>query len=517
MHDVQQVNSHQSSRRAWWLRLTKYARHGNMAASSEQPTPEDVSKIINQQPGRNRFRARRPNYRYIHRKPLPREIHSLPVLIPHNPLSLVAVALSYLTCLISPPPPQQTCKGYFSPTTASVHITDPTSIRMLWEMGFFGKGSLSRSEPTWLATRQNQGATSEEVTYKRRDERRELKLERARKEQEAVQLKLKEESAFDSRVVTLSHSWSRDANGISPSSFSLCSSDGKLEVSAPSNPHGSPKSSHGLGDIPTPPLTSASSQKSSSNGPSRPKPTSSKSVRFSPTIEAREFDLTSPTISPIKNPGPSPVSERTSLPGVSVNDQEHLQLSQEEAFFLAYAIGALEIYADGSDVILPISSLLDIFRRHSYFPPRSLSVPVEPDDPFMVSYAAYHHYRSLGWIVRCGVKFSVDYLLYKTGPAMSHAEFAVAVLPAFPHPYWSETTERDGTTRQRSRNDWWWLNCVNRVQTQVRKSLLLCYVEVPPPLAEDEKHCQDDPSQIFSRYQVRDISVKRWVPNRSRD
>jgi len=33
-----------------------------------------------------------------------------------------------------------------------------------------------------------------------------------------------------------------------------------------------------------------------------------------------------------------------------------------------------------------------------------------------------HHYRSLGWVVKNGVKFSVDYLLYKRGPVFHHAE-----------------------------------------------------------------------------------------------
>ena len=44
------------------------------------------------------------------------------------------------------------------------------------------------------------------------------------------------------------------------------------------------------------------------------------------------------------------------------------------------------------------------------------------DNPFIVDYAVYHHYRSLGWTVKSGLKFCVDYLLYKRGPAFDHAE-----------------------------------------------------------------------------------------------
>jgi tRNA-splicing endonuclease subunit Sen2 len=45
-----------------------------------------------------------------------------------------------------------------------------------------------------------------------------------------------------------------------------------------------------------------------------------------------------------------------------------------------------------------------------------------PDNPFLISYIAYHHYRSLGWVVKTGIKFCVDWLLYKKGMVFSHAE-----------------------------------------------------------------------------------------------
>lgn len=58
--------------------------------------------------------------------------------------------------------------------------------------------------------------------------------------------------------------------------------------------------------------------------------------------------------------------------------------------------------------------------------PISATIPVhEPrfDNPFLVQYVVNHHYRSLGWIVKGGIKFCVDYLLYKRGPVFSHAEY----------------------------------------------------------------------------------------------
>lgn len=54
--------------------------------------------------------------------------------------------------------------------------------------------------------------------------------------------------------------------------------------------------------------------------------------------------------------------------------------------------------------------------------------PMYPDDPFLVSYVAYHHFRSLGYVVKPGVKFSADWLLYKRGPVFNHAEYVAHAL-----------------------------------------------------------------------------------------
>jgi len=41
--------------------------------------------------------------------------------------------------------------GVFDAATQSIWILRSEHARRLWERGFFGKGSLSRSEPTWLS------------------------------------------------------------------------------------------------------------------------------------------------------------------------------------------------------------------------------------------------------------------------------------------------------------------------------------------------------------------------------
>lgn len=47
------------------------------------------------------------------------------------------------------------CEGYFDPATRSVWVSTEKDTKLLWQRGFFGKGDLSRSEPSWLARQIN--------------------------------------------------------------------------------------------------------------------------------------------------------------------------------------------------------------------------------------------------------------------------------------------------------------------------------------------------------------------------
>jgi tRNA-splicing endonuclease subunit Sen2 len=436
-----------------------------------------------------------------------------------------------------------------------------------------------------LENRKKKGKTAEENTASRREQRRQLKYERARKEQEEIDQKLSEElkqshpaheqidgtnervpanksehndrpnehadwKKSDQQMTLSEYPQTAVSNGhinglpsfdvLKSNVQNISNIDGVLESgSGTATPTPSDEKENGSIDgfeewkkafetngLPTPPPTSTCSEASLADGRPVERLRRTKTVHFSPTVEAREFDLTSPVISPIKSPGMSPLEEAkpvTETP-VEQENQEHLSISLEEAFFLSYGLGVLNVYCDDSTTVLPPTSLLSLFRRHSYHPPRSLSLPAEPDDPFMISYAVYHYYRSLGWVVRSGVKFSTDYLLYNRGPAFSHAEFAVVIIPSYTHRYWTESTtieQRKAIERKTSKKNWWWLHGVNRVQAQVHKQLVLCYVDIPPPLKGEEdgmaKAKDVDIGMLLSRYKIRDVNVRRWTPNRSRD
>jgi tRNA-splicing endonuclease subunit Sen2 len=245
--------------------------------------------------------------------------------------------------------------------------------------------------------------------------------------------------------------------------------------------------------------------------PSTPKVKRQKSVRFSPTVEKNTF---------IQSEPPSP--ERAVVASTSVveepleiKNQEHLQLTLEEAFFLSYALGAISIFDPETKAPIPNQDLFYLLRKTSYFPPQ-LNPALSPDDPFMMNYVVYHHYRSLGWVVRSGIKFSVDYMLYNRGPVFSHAEFGVLILPSYSDPYWTSDPFLEKISREKQKRTWAWMSCINRVITQVKKTLILTYVDVPKLLSVQEE--QDlGIDGVLSRYKVREIVMKRFAANRMRD
>ena len=124
----------------------------------------------------------------------------------------------------------------------------------------------------------------------------------------------------------------------------------------------------------------------------------------------------------------------------------------------------------------------------------------------------------MGWVVRSGVKFGVDYLLYNRGPAFSHAEFAVVVMPSYEDAE-DEKSSPFAPHPNAGRKDWTWFSTVNRVQSQVLKTLILAHVFVP-----SLKRCPPEtlasPDAFFESlregrsYAVKEVAIRRWVPAR---
>lgn len=373
-------------------------------------------------------------------------------------------------------------------------------------MGFFGKGTLSRSEPSWLEREKarrvagKEGGTSEEATRKRREERRLFKLERARLEREKIEQQLREERRLN-KLNEAGLGVKPEAKGAEVEETERVGLGHVFPWQSESTDHDSKSDGESLG------LKEAEMTSIQSQDVVEPPPEAIEQVKETGVARLNG----SAHANNRAQEDEAPQAQETEL----IN-QEHLQLTLEEAFFLAYGLGVLSIHHSPPSkaqsplltLNLPIPEFFNICRQHSTFPTSPLP-NLAPDDPFLLHYVVYHHYRSLGWVVRPGVKFSCDYLLYNRGPVFSHAEFAVLIVP-----------EYSAESGKKTQMDWWWLHAVNRVQSQVRKSLVICYVNVPDSLEGVEGlngQGELNVGAVLRRYKVREFVIRRWLANRSRD
>lgn len=122
----------------------------------------------------------------VYKRPIPLAVMALPELVPHNPVLWVyfAYKLCYYLSVFSPHLPVVRVELDDTVTPAIFKVSDRDAMLHLWRNGFFGKGLLSRSEPTW-GDRVTQGTSPalEAVTSARRQERQVFKDHRARLQQ----------------------------------------------------------------------------------------------------------------------------------------------------------------------------------------------------------------------------------------------------------------------------------------------------------------------------------------------
>ncbi|KAI8099558.1 uncharacterized protein BX664DRAFT_289704 [Halteromyces radiatus] len=192
-----------------------------------------------------------------------------------------------------------------------------------------------------------------------------------------------------------------------------------------------------------------------------------------------------------------------------MENQECFQLDLFEAFFLVYGIDVLDIQ-DKEQRLLSIEDCWNLFS-HAFScqlqpwcqPPLGTSSM----NMYAVNYIAYHYYRSQGWVPKDGLKFGVNFVLYQLGPKYRHAEFAVLVIPCI-----MSTTEHHHKQQQDILYNWTHLLRINRICSQVKKTLVLCYVTLPPSDICDTWHLS-----IMNHCTVRQVILKRWSPESNRD
>ncbi|KAJ7453971.1 hypothetical protein B0H11DRAFT_2161262 [Mycena galericulata] len=307
------------------------------------------------------------------------------------------------------------CQGVFDEATRSVWVSSKNDSTILWRRGFFGKGDFINNRRT-----AGNRLTPEEVTAKRRAERKQFKIDRAKA---IAAVAAEAEAVFESEA---------------------------------------------------------------------------------PTTEPPDTPVTPQDEAPPQEEEPP-------------EDLEHLQLTLPEAFFLLWNLDCLTVADPHTNELLSIHQIWIAFQAAHLTPQLFVSPKPTPvlqfDNPFLINYIVYHHYRSLGWVVRSGIKFCVDYMLYKRGPVFNHAEFSVVVCPVYEDPADQEASSID--LHNASAFPWSWLSTINRVNSQVYKTLILTYVTIPAR-SRVPLDVLNSPA-CLQYYSVREVTVRRFIPARMRD
>lgn len=164
--------------------------------------------------------------------------------------------------------------------------------------------------------------------------------------------------------------------------------------------------------------------------------------------------------------------------------EEYLQLGAEEAFYLAAEAKVLSV--DTSEAVTLTSS--DLWLHFCSL-----------NSSFCARYAAYLHYRAGNWVPKSGLKFGVDFLLYKEGPLSYHSSFGVVV-----------KEEREGVNQ--SNLTWKEVIALGRVCESASKDLLVCCVTWPQGTTQ---YRLKEPNCVTAAT-ITDVLVKRWVPEKDR-
>lgn len=247
------------------------------------------------------------------------------------------------------------CKGTYDPLTRSVFVTSPADRDVLFDRGFFGKGNLSRSEASWKTRRvkllreiagqaaaaghpgQGQGKkmTAEEVTAERRRERKQFKIDRA---QAILNASLAAEAILRSSIPatdptdtsdTLRRVDSTISNTTTAASVTPLAQTDMAIPSVTDYAHVLPEG-----------VTRLTPQ-TFLQRPTRPdnKP---KGRKAPPSVV--QPGTTTPNAQPTQEQAaPEMPSGAELVDPETVEDMEHLQLNLEEALFLSWGIGCLDV------------------------------------------------------------------------------------------------------------------------------------------------------------------------------
>lgn len=95
--------------------------------------------------------------------------------------------------------------------------------------------------------------------------------------------------------------------------------------------------------------------------------------------------------------------------------------------------------------------------------------------------------------------------------------FAIAIIPTYEDP-----SDASTSSQLNFRRDWRWLNTINRVNSGVKKTVILTYVTIPRfcDLKFDKNNGDllewKNPG-CLKYYNIKEVSIRRFIPTRMRD
>jgi len=188
-----------------------------------------------------------------------------------------------------------------------------------------------------------------------------------------------------------------------------------------------------------------------------------------------------------------------------------VQLSFEEAFYLVWCLGCLEVFDQKCSEEAPDGGHTATRRQlgekecwHEFRKRRK---------SFLPHFVAFRHLRSLGWLARPGLQYGATFVLYSRHLSLVHSDYCVRVVPSYGQSSYSPGPHKDQQLR------WLEVQALGRLCEQVAKGLLLLYVvqtgedrEVRPPCDD----ASEDPEDVLSLLRVEIVEVTRFLAEKNR-
>ncbi|KAH3667414.1 hypothetical protein OGAPHI_003063 [Ogataea philodendri] len=310
----------------------------------------------------------------------------------NNPLPVGFTAMSPLSWLVAAAVMTWQYWKHKPHVDAEFRVFGP-DMKFLWDHGFFGKGVLSRSEPTWQD----------------RTRRRVLGIEGPNADEEVVLQRRKARALFKQKRKQLD----------------------ELE-----NFYKRENDKKGLEEV---------------------------------ALKKRELSVEKFQTDRLVRP-----EDHELVVGSDIVQLEYLQLMPEEVLFLQLL-----------DAVTCDVDFVGLFRSLA-----SVS--------FCQRFLVYYHYRTLGWVVKSGLKFSCDFILYERGPVFQHSQYAVKIAEP---------------------SSWVDVCSTSRVVGAVKKKLILVYVEPPSDFDALVGRLTSKQSifKFLSEFSLDEVLIKRWSASRGRD